>query len=259
MAVDAYAHCGVQKYLPVESVDAVMDATAVSRAVLCQHLGHFDNSYIASVVRERPDRFAGVALIDHADEGWPRSLETVVAQGFRGVRLTGESLEQNPNLATAVAASGLVALVYAPDGIAPALPALRALAQAHPDAPIVISHLGNPRVNGDTLAAGEEILTLAGHPGVRVLLSGPGMFCPFPYTPLAGLVGLVIERFGPERVMWGSNFPVAGPSAEDYGRDLDLLRSGAWGVDAVAAEAIAGASARDLWFGSATGGSTRAA
>ena len=52
--VDGYSHCGILKYQPVE---VVLDTTAqagVDRAVLCQHLGEYENSYLSQVVESRP-------------------------------------------------------------------------------------------------------------------------------------------------------------------------------------------------------------
>jgi predicted TIM-barrel fold metal-dependent hydrolase len=250
MTVDAYAHCGQDKYLPVSVLDAVMSASQVSSAVLCQHLGQFDNSYIAGVVRGRPERFAGIALIDHNGASWAHELATIGSQKFRGVRITAAAMDENPSLAQAVAAAGLIPVVYAADGIEALLPAVAELAGIHPRTPVVVSHLGNPRVEGNRLSKGEEILSLATYPNVCVALSGLSMFCPYPYAPLDGLIRRVVEAFGPGRLMWGSNYPVCGEAAADYGRDLGLLLSrGRWGLNPAAAKEIADTTARRLWFG----------
>jgi L-fuconolactonase len=248
MTVDGYAHCGLDKYLPVAALDAAMRASDVSAAVLCQHLGQFDNGYIAALIRERPERFAGVALLDHRGPAWDRELAAVAEQGFRGVRFTADVLRERPGLVAAVADGGLISVVYAAEGIAPIIGPLRELAGGHPGAPLVISHLGGPRVEGRRLVAGEEILTLAEHANVNVLLSGLHMFCPFPYAALDGLIGGVLDAFGADRILWGSNFPVCGERADDYGREVGLLREGRWGVDHAAAAAIADTTARRLWF-----------
>jgi L-fuconolactonase len=250
MTVDAYAHCGEDKYLPVAALDGVMSASGVSAAVLAQHLGQFDNSYIAALVRDRPERFAGIALIDHRAPGWSDALALVAQQGFRGVRITSAALVEEPALVPAIAAAGLVALIYAPEGIAALVPRLTELAGSHPHTPLVVSHLGNPRVEDERLVAGTEMLSLAASPNIHVALSGLGMFCPFPHTPLDGLIGDVVAAFGAGRVMWGSNYPVCGEDPSDYDRELGLLlRPGRWGVSRAAAQAIAETNARRLWFG----------
>ena len=50
---------------------------------------------------------------------------------------------------------------------------------------------------------------LASLPNIHCKLSGLGMFDPaWTQASLAPIVETIIETFGPERVMWGSNFPV---------------------------------------------------
>jgi hypothetical protein len=64
MTIDGYCHCGISKHQPVDVVLRVMNKHAVDRAVLCQHLGQYDRSYLAEVVKDHPGRFAAVCLID---------------------------------------------------------------------------------------------------------------------------------------------------------------------------------------------------
>ena len=247
--LDAYAHCGITKYLPLEELRSVMDVADVDRAVLCQHLGEYDNTYLESVVRAEPDRFAAVALVDSARADWRRQLGAVAESGaFRGIRIVDDVLAGNPDLAHEAAAFGLAILVYAPNGIAQAVVAIRRLAAAHPDVTIEITHLGNPRVEGRDVASGFELLELAREPGIVVTLSGLPMFCDHPHRELDGLIVATIEAFGPERVMWGSNFPVAGADQSSYTRELDLIVSGRWGLDASAVELITGGNTRRIWF-----------
>jgi L-fuconolactonase len=249
VTVDAYAHCGREKYLPVEALEAVMSEGGVECAVLCQHLGQFDNSYIASLLESRPGRFAGVALVDHRADRWGESVAEVGRLGFRGLRITSDALRERPMLPHAAASAGLTLVVYAPEGVGAIAESLRALALAHPRAAFVISHLGNPMVEDGVLRYGDELVDLADLPNVKVLVSGLAMFCPFPYTPLDHLVTEVVEAFGPERVMWGSNFPVCGAAVVDYLRELYLVRSAErWEISAEAAAAMSDTTARRLWF-----------
>jgi L-fuconolactonase len=249
MTIDAYAHCGREKYLPVEVLASVMRESGVERAVLCQHLEQFDNSYLASLLRAEPGRFAGAALVDHRAPGWEGALADVRRLGFRGIRVTSEALQENPGLSQAAAAAGLHLVLYAPEGIAAVVGPVRELSSAYPQAGFVVSHLGNPAVEDGELRRGRELLTLADLPNVYVLLSGLGMFCAYPYAPLDALVTDVIEAFGPERVMWGSNFPVGGEAASDYLAELRIVVSRErWGIDVDAAAAISDTTARRLWF-----------
>src|SRR5262249_45564233 len=117
--VDAYAHCGISKYLPVADVLAAMEAADVEKAVLCQHLGEYDNSYLAEVVNRYPGRFAAVCLVNPDQPDATERLRAWHATGsFRGVRALAEWLPRNPDLFLQAAELGMNLVVYAPEGIA---------------------------------------------------------------------------------------------------------------------------------------------
>ena len=247
--IDAYTHCGTSKFLPVEEVRSRMDGAGIARAVLCQHLGEYDNSYLESVVRAEPDRVTGVALVDGKAGGWRQALAAVAESGaFRGLRIVDDILAENPALGEEAASLGLVIVVYAPAGIARAVPAIRRLLASCPAATVEITHLGSPRLEGGLVVSGLELLELASESGVVVTLSGLSMFCEYPHGQLGGFIAATIDAFGPDRVLWGSNFPVGGEDESSYIRDLDLILSGAWGLDASAVELITEDNARRIWF-----------
>lgn len=247
--IDAYAHCGINKFLPVEDVRSVMDDAGVERAVLCQHLGEYDNSYLERVVLAQPERFAAVALVNGQAFGWREAVRAIARTGaFRGLRVVDDVLLANPDLVVEAAALGLATVVYAPEGIQRVLLPLRRLLEAHPDALVEITHLGNPRVEDGELVSGLKLLELASEPRVVVTLSGLSMFCEYPYGPLDELVVRAIDTFGSERVLWGSNYPVAGAGSAPYRRELDLILSGHWGLSPSAVRAITEGNAGRIWF-----------
>jgi len=88
---------------------------------------------------------------------------------------------------------------------------------------------------------------LAKAPNIYIQLSGFGMFCDYPYAPLEELISEVVEEFGPNRLMWGSNFPVCG-DRQAYKRDLALVQSGMWGLEPEGVGQVIGGTAQGLWF-----------
>ncbi|UVF22055.1 amidohydrolase family protein [Microvirga terrae] len=91
------------------------------------------------------------------------------------------------------------------------LRALTALAKRHPDLPIVIDHGAKPRIaTGEIHSWRGLIADLAALPQVHCKLSGllteaaerRGMSTIRPY------VDTLLELFGPERLIWGSDWPV---------------------------------------------------
>lgn len=249
--IDGYCHCGLNKYEPIERVAAVMAAANVSRAVLVQHLGEFDNSYLAGIAAAEPQRFAAVYLIDHQPNDCIATLNRWADSGsFRGIRLSTEALAARPDLADAAVDRGLIIVLYAPEGVAPAASLLSDLFKRRPGAHLVVSHLGKPdTADSPQFAKWGDTLRLAEHPGAYLQLSGMKMFCPWPHEPLYPLIEQAVERFGPARIYWGSNFPVVG-DATDYRNDLALIAEGKLPIASGDIPAIVGQNAKRLWFAS---------
>lgn len=91
------------------------------------------------------------------------------------------------------------------------LPAAAQIAHRCPEVQIVVDHLGMPVHRGeagrDTWRHGVE--ALAACDNVTMKLSGFGMFDPsWDAVRIAPHVELLLDRFGCDRCMWGSNFPV---------------------------------------------------
>ncbi|MEO6360634.1 MAG: amidohydrolase family protein [Sphingomicrobium sp.] len=91
------------------------------------------------------------------------------------------------------------------------LPHLRAFAERWPDLPIVIDHGAKPPIaNGQVEPWREQMARLAELPNVMCKLSGlfTEMATGQSREALAPYVRHLAELFGPERLMWGSDWPV---------------------------------------------------
>src|SRR4051812_20335315 len=66
-----------------------MKANGVARTVIIQVIHYrYDNSFLASVLKQYPKTFQGVARVDPLDANAPDHLSKLTEQGFRGVRLS---------------------------------------------------------------------------------------------------------------------------------------------------------------------------
>jgi L-fuconolactonase len=247
--IDGYCHCGLSKYEPIERVREVMAAAGVSRSVLVQHLGEFDNSYIGSIVQQDPEHFAGVLLVDHRSPDVVPQLQRLRATRlFRGVRLTTEALSAKPELFSVGGNLGLVIVLYSPQGIGSHISWLIEQLEFAPFTQLVVTHLGNPSVDGQSVAeSATDVFRLSQFANVYLQVSGMKMFCPFPHEPLYPLIAQALEKFGAARLIWGSNYPVVG-TADDYQADLRLLLDGRLPIPEHAMPKIACENARRLWF-----------
>jgi L-fuconolactonase len=247
--IDAYAHCGLSKYEPIEKVRDVMASAGVSRAVLVQHLGEFDNAYIGSIVESDPQHFAGVLLVDHRQKDAIGTLERWHSSGhFQGIRLTSQAITESPDLLSTAANLGLIIVLFAPEGISPIVGRLEKEFRLAPFTRLVITHLGNPGLEkGDIAASARDAFRLAGFANVFLQISGMKQFCPFPHEALFPLIADSFTHFGPSRLLWGSNYPVVG-TKDDYVADLQLLLDGKLPIPSEAIPKVAGENAQRLWF-----------
>jgi L-fuconolactonase len=109
------------------------------------------------------------------------------------------------------------------------LPSLERLARRFPRLAIVIDHAAKPRIGAD---GGFEdwydaIAPLADRPNVHCKLSGLLTECPpgeADEASLAPYVPVLLDLFGAERLMWGSDWPVLN-MAGDYAGWLAMARS----------------------------------
>lgn len=246
--IDGYCHCGLSKFLPVEDVDAMLKAVGIERAVLVQHFGEVDNSYLARVVDADRRRFRAVALFDHTDPDWRRLLSEAAASAhFTGIRLSRETILERLELCTAAAELGFVLMVDAsPRGLREIVAPLRTLVE-HESAGVVVSHLGYPRIVGDELVAGRELLDFAGSPSTYVLLSGTTMWPPASSRALDRFTSEVIDAFGPQRLIWGSNYPPCG-GIDGVRDDVERITSERWGFTPDELASVTHGNAARLWF-----------
>jgi L-fuconolactonase len=219
--VDAHCHVSQSWYEPVEVLLAQMDRNGVNHAVLIQMQGQFNNSYQAECLRRYPGRFASVALVDPSAPDAPETLRRLVDEGASGVRLnaTTRSPGSDPlliwreaeRLGLAVSCAGAASDFAAPE--------FAALVETLPGLTIVLEHLGSLS-RPDRAERGREdrqsVFALVRFPNVFMKITGLGEFCeraspvtePNPFVqPEPDLLAQAVSAFGPQRLMWGSDYP----------------------------------------------------
>ena len=114
----------------------------------------------------------------------------------------------------------------------------------------VIDHAAKPDLTGGSLAGWRAgISTLARHPSVFCKLSGLVTEAGADWTreTLVPVIEHVLASFGPERVIWGSDWPVVTLRAS-YDRWLETAELLLAPLDSAAREAIMGGNARRLYL-----------
>ena len=233
--VDAHCHVSESWYEPVEVLLAQMERKGVSHAILIQMQGQFNNAYQADCLRRYPGRFASVVVVDPAPPDVPETLGRLVDDGATGLRLNAaaRSTGDDPLLIWREAERYGLAISCAGAASDFVAPEFAALVEALPGLTIVLEHLGS--LNHPDRAEREredrqKVFALARYPNVFMKIPGLGEFCeranpvvePNPFVqPEPDLLAQAVAAFGPNRLMWGSDYPPVS-AREGYANALQL-------------------------------------
>ena len=218
LQVDTHCHAGLNWFEPVELLLQQMNANSVDKAVLIQHRGTFDNTYLFECAERFPGRFAVVVIVDTSRNDAPSTLGEWARRGAIGVRLAPMERSPEPDpLAIWRAASELGLVVSSLGNVDDfASDDFRDLVTELPDLPIIIEHLAGVRQGAEPpYTTYKKALALASNPNTYIKVGGlgeisirPQVLQPhfsFDHTP--PLIEMAYDAFGPRRMMWGSDYP----------------------------------------------------
>ncbi|WP_395652292.1 amidohydrolase family protein [Brevundimonas sp.] len=175
-----------------------------------------DTDWLLDLARDEPRILGVVGWVDLEAKGAPDRIATLATNPkIKGLRPMLQALEDDwicrPALSPAVDAMArhglrLDALVRPRH-----LPGLLRFAQGRPDIPLILDHGAKPDIGrGDLQGWADRIAPLAALPHVQCKLSGlltecgPGQGA----EAIAPYVGRLFDLFGPDRIVWGSDWPV---------------------------------------------------
>lgn len=209
----------------VEEYVQYAEECGVAHSVLVS-LDEYDE-YVIHAVEQYPGRFSAVAVMDTSApvpvEDLRRRLDKVPLVGFRVWTLGADEQLQVPDtfrdLLAELERSGVAAWFYSDEH---QLRALASVVGDYPNLTVVLNHLGfcqsgfacdewgRPRLQADIPPSSLEIVEdLAQHSNVVALFSGHYAFSreEFPYSDLQVVSQRLLDAFGPERLMWASDWP----------------------------------------------------
>lgn len=209
---------------PSESATAeellqTLEENGVAGAVLVQVIYYgYDNSYAADCLARYPDRFAGVCLVDPEDPDAPRKLEYEVRErGFSGLRLRPSHNRNSTWLSdpktfpiwekAAELGISICLLTHVEQ-----LRMLTAPLERYPTVPVIVDHMGWPPLDeGPDGIEIQHLLGLVRYPNVHVKITDPWAISreeEWPFRKAEPLFRKVFETFGPERCLWGTDWPL---------------------------------------------------
>ena len=168
--------------------------------------GRADTIVRAVIAGCRPEADAGF-------EAWLDETDTPLVVGYRRpLHVVPDELSTTDGFRANVRRIGKRGKVFDLCVTQAQLPIGRALAEACPDTQFVLDHCGVPAIAGGDFAGwAAAIDALASLPNVVCKISGVVAYCGPDQDPEAAVRPYVehcLERFGPDRVVWGGDWPV---------------------------------------------------
>lgn len=236
----------------IEAFVTAMEGANVTNAVLVQTSVYgWDNSYLCDSLDRYPGRFAGICLVDPRSEHAADDLRHwCEVRGCQGVRLNtitqadaGWLLEPTmKKLWDAAADLGASVSLQMEPGHADIV---NALAHRRPEITFIVDCIAakvyreaDAEVVVDTLAEPPNVF-------MKLVSFGQDSREPYPFRDLWPFFGRAVAKFGPERMVFGTDFPHV-LAACSYSQAVDWLDELPF-VDAEARAMIAEGTARELW------------
>lgn len=177
----------------------------------------YDNSYVADAIAEHRNRFTGVFAVDVAATDAAERIRYWVGRGLSGLRLfaAGSTVKGDQSWIAdpatfaawecSVALNLPVAISMRQEGLAH----LFKVIARFPRVRIVLDHLLlSPIDDGPPYRASAGLFGLAEHPQIFLKLTTNNVRrANTGQASAESFFGQLVETFGAERIMWGSNFP----------------------------------------------------
>jgi len=212
-----------------EDLLKLMHTNGVARTVLIQVIHYrWDNRYLIDVLRRYPGKFHGVCRVNPEDPAAPDHLSQLTEQGCRGVRLSPDATAKSDWIRGPLMTplwQRCAELRVPMTLLLPAsrLPDVMPWIEKSPGVDVVIDHMAD--VPPDDPKGFQLLLQMARYPRVYVKISHMWSLSrrPYPYPDMAEQVARLRDRFGANRLMWGTDWPIV-PDTLSYARRVALYR-----------------------------------
>jgi predicted TIM-barrel fold metal-dependent hydrolase len=205
--------------LSAEEFLSLMSHAGVDHAILVQAFGayKYDNNYVADAAARYPDRFVAVCIVDGLDPEAARKLDYWVDErAVRGLRVVTwtepETMLDDPRIGPLWQRASELRLPVCVLTHFHQVPRLRPVLERFPEMRLALDHLGLPKLDdGPAYPTLQPLFELARF---------PNFYGKFSSWTIAGAASngesacadffrRLIDAFGPQRLMWGSNFPAS--------------------------------------------------
>jgi len=231
----------------------------VGRVVLVQTGSAYlwDNRLLADTAKANADWTVGVCTLDPVAEESVGELERLV-RGFNVKGLRMEPTKTSPSSYDHAGAHRLWQKARELDVVICAhiqsqfTSELACLLKAYPEVPVVLDHAAYPKaVDGVDSETVRRVVDLAGFENLNVKLTFAvtGSDEDYPFGDMTTIVKKIVQAFGADRCMWGSDFPCElWLKKATYAQHLALVKD-VWGLSEGEQTAILETTPMRVWFG----------
>lgn len=183
----------------------VAEADIAAETAFVAGLMQRPNSLIRGAISAaRPEAAGFAAWLERVDRGVVKGLR-------RALHVVPDAVSQAPLFRQNIALLGAVGLPFDIVMLARQLPLARELADACPNTVFVLDHCGVPDIAGGSFAPwADDVAALALRPNMTIKLSGITAYTggPWSLATLRPWVAHILDSFGSDRIVWGSDSPV---------------------------------------------------
>jgi len=256
LIIDTHCHAGNNWFEPIEVLEFQMDRNGVDHAVLIQHGGTYDNTYLLEEAAKRGDRFKVAVLVDPEAEDPLGDLTRLAEQGAAGVRIAPDGEFVNAGRFDMWRRAGELGLAVTSLGDAAKFASryFADILDACPETHVILEHLAGVGIAEQPY---EEYVRALKHaqrdhtsikvPGLGEISRRPPRLMPelaFDYVP--PLFEMAKDAFGVQRMAWGSDFPPAA-GREGYANALNGVMKHPAFADADDLAWVMGKTAARVW------------
>ncbi|MGE3316142.1 MAG: amidohydrolase [Planctomycetaceae bacterium] len=213
----------------------------------------FDNRFTADAARRNRDIIVGICTLDPDDAHSPALLEKYFREsnirGMRSIPAASSKLDE-PGVDRLWSMAEKLGIVINVLVDREKRAEIEALCARHPKLRVVIDHCLNIKAGPDLKATLAAVVALAKIPTVHAKLSflSTGSAEAYPFRDMHEPCRGIIKAFGPERCVWGSDFPCElWTPKSTYAQNLRLFTH-ELGLEPEAKKQILGLTAKSLWF-----------
>jgi L-fuconolactonase len=243
----------------VETMLSMMDESGIGKALLVQtyFTYKYDNRYMAESALAHSNRLLAVAILDPVAPDTPDTLSQLVEKhGVRGLRMMNDTghmpvtMDDPKNFPVWERAEKLgIPLCLAallPDVARAAVPLER-----FPNVKVCLDHIwGLKLADSPRYESLKPVLDLARYPNAHIKIAPNNSFA---IAEAGGsheaFYNLLLEHFGSQRILWGSNYPAHSKPYGGLKSRTDLARKEFAYLSPADRDAIMGGNALRLWPG----------